>query len=154
MKRSILILFMALMVGCMQAKDLKIALTSGTERGITDVSKLTFADGKVIATLTDGSTEDVAIANIINIVFGIVDPSGINAVTADEAGISIYPTQATTHISVNGINAPAQVRIFSIGGNEVISTTVANGAKIDVSNLAPAVYVICIDNAVTKFVKL
>ncbi|MGN0213395.1 MAG: T9SS type A sorting domain-containing protein [Muribaculaceae bacterium] len=153
MKKSFFFLALVVLSATMiQAKDLKLILTGGSEVGFTDVQKLTFTDGKVTATTSDGSTMWRSIAEIEKIVFGT---TGIHAVSADDAGISISPVQATDVISVNGVKETCRVIIYGAGGNVVASAMVSDGQTIDVSALAAGTYVMLIgENVVAKFVKL
>ncbi len=63
-------------------------------------------------------------------------------------GLSIYPNPASTFVSIQGTStAQKEVEIFDITGKKVLSTTV--NTTLDVSNLAPGLYVLQItqDNA-------
>lgn len=153
MKRFVFCLvWAALFFAVPQAKDLKLIMTGGSEVGFANVQKLTFADGKVTATTADGTTMWRSIADIEKIVFGT---TGIHAVTADDAGISIVPSHATDAVTIHGVKEPARVAVYGVDGAIVATATVADGESLDVSALAAGTYVMIIgENVVAKFVKL
>jgi hypothetical protein len=87
----------------------------------------------------------------------LITPTGIDKVKAD-AGVRVYPNPATDHITIENLEG-GELAIFNMTGTVVIRRKIADKTTtIDVSNLAPGVYVLKTSNSLSanteRFIKL
>ena len=68
------------------------------------------------------------------------DATSVNVL--DNAKIKVYPTNAENYIYVAGISQLANINVYSLTGSFVMSETVSNNQRIDVSSLSTGMYFI------------
>lgn len=119
------------------------ALTTGT--------KITFGEGGV-SILNDGQpTVSVGYPQAQSIVFA--NYSGVLSL-AGQSSLGLLRNPVGDLLEVKGHdNSPATLGISSIGGGRMLSLKEWKGEAIDVSSLAPGIYLLTINNNTLKFIK-
>lgn len=111
-------------------------------RVISDFVNFTISDGCYNPNY--GQTEDYAIE--ISSTLSITD--------ANLNNIAIYPNPTSNIINIKGLTVDANVEVFSITGQLLMSDIVqSTNAKMDVSSLSNGIYMLNINNHIVKFVK-
>ncbi len=64
--------------------------------------------------------------------------------------LSVYPNPSTEHITFNYISKNAEVSVFNINGQKVISTKLASDNTLNVKTLASGYYTIVVNDGVSK----
>lgn len=136
---------------------LTVSLQDGTQQSysLTDLRKITFSNGNMLLTKTDASENTFAMNTVEKSFFNA--SSSIEENISNEAqNVTVYPNPATDIIYVNtGFEGAAKVQIYSLDGSLVLSTQIsASGEAIDVSRLSSGLYIIKVNNQVSKFRKL
>lgn len=68
--------------------------------------------------------------------------------------ISVFPNPTQEMLYVDGINAGETIRIFSLDGQMLLSSTVGNGTiSLSVESLSNGVYLLQIGTEIVKFIK-
>ena len=76
------------------------------------------------------------------------------AISENEAAkLLVYPSPATSVVTIDGVKPNSQVKVYNINGAMVVATTL-DGNSLNVTNLAKGTYIIEIENGTTaRFVK-
>ena len=114
--------------------------TSGEQKmiGSVDKMRLTFSQGNMVATLSDGSQSTISIADITKLYFGLGD-NAVRQLPAEQAFLWSPFTQELTVNCQPGI----MVNIYDASGR-CVSRTIQSiaGAPISLSTLPKGVYVV------------
>ena len=83
------------------------------------------------------------------------DNEGNTVKTEDNLlSISVFPNPTQEMLYVDGINAGETIRIFSLDGQMLLSSTVGNGTiSLSVESLSNGVYLLQIGTEIVKFIK-
>ena len=133
---------LAALLACIttQAQSLYVNQTSGNEAELklSELSKLTFSKGNMVATLADGTENSFAIADIVKLYF---DESGAGIKTLDEKNLAEW--SPFTHQLTLGCEAGTIVNVYSSDGKRVASAVqTVSQSPIDLSSLPQGIYVV------------
>ena len=117
---------------------------------LSDISKLSFADGKMMVTLSDKTTKEVALNT--NLVLKFEDVTTSIAGVTDNASKLQVAFDGNT-ISVAGLAKAENAAIYSIGGQKVVDLKSWNGSPVNVGSLSNGVYILKVNNKSFKFIK-
>ncbi len=138
-----------------QSKMIVRHATSGAESAFTlaSVRKLTFADGAMTVTMKPGAAEQAQTFTLgaqSRITFG----SGETAIgkTVASAVRGAFGYDGTT-VRVSGLAKPATATIYSASGAAVARVAQWDGSGMNVSSLAPGVYMLSVGGQSYKFIK-
>ena len=109
---------------------------------LSDISKLSFADGKMMVTLSDETTKEVALNTNLTAIAGVTDNDSKLQVVYDG-----------NTISVAGLAKAENAAIYSIGGEKVVNLKSWNGSQVNVGSLSNGVYILKVNNKSFKFIK-
>lgn len=128
---------------------------TGKESAFTlaGISKLTFADGAMTVTTKAGAAEQTQafnLAEVGRITFGS-DATAIGKVKAS-AVRGTFAYDGTT-VRVAGLSKPSTATIYSASGAAVARVAQWDGSGMNVSTLAPGVYMLNVDGQSYKFIK-
>ena len=118
---------------------------------LSDISKLSFADGKMVVTLSDETTKEVALNTNLVLKFEDVTTSIIAGVTDNASKLQVVFDGNT--ISVAGLAKAENAAIYSIGGEKVVNLKSWNGSPVNVGSLTNGVYILKVNNKSFKFIK-
>lgn len=124
---------------------------------VTADGKLSFASGNLIITESSGAAPvPIALQTVRKVTFDSTD--GATEVTEERAvteEIKVFPNPTSEFVVLEYAgNEQLHVAIFNTRGNQVVHGFYASGARIDLSQLAPGVYVLVVRNQTFKLVKL
>ena len=118
--------------------------------GLGDISKLSFAEGKMTVTMNDKSTQDVALSTSLVLQFEDV-ATAISQVDAAKGKLQVaYDGE---FLSFAGLGGVADAAVYSMGGEKVLGLKGWNGKPVSVASLGRGVYIIKVNNKSFKFVK-
>lgn len=123
---------------------------------ISEVSRVTFtAGGLEVANVAYQSPVSYPYAELAKVVFDYAGVAGISKLVAiDEPGIKVYPSPAVESISVTGIgDTSCRLSIYATDGKCVDVIDGYTGGSVDISGLAPGVYIVNAGQATAKFFK-
>lgn len=152
MKKQILLIVVLLAAGISAyAQSLYVAQTSGNlaELRLSDIRKITFQQGNLVATLNGGSESTYALTDITRLYFA---ESG-NAVkalpAADKFVWSPFTAELTTHCTPGTV-----INVYTAGGRRVASfmQTLAE-SPVSLTTLPKGVYVVESDGQSVKIVR-
>lgn len=134
--------------------SLNIKKADNTEKNIqlNLLKKITFSGTDMVLNYQAGITENVAVSTIQKVTFSPF--TALSSTFEDENILSVYPNPSSEYICLK--NAPesmTSIRIYSISGIQVMNLPLTNN-RIDVSQLAKGIYLIKVNNQVSKFTKL
>ena len=115
-----------------------------------DISKLSFADGKMKVTMSDKSVKEVALNTQLVLKFDGVETS-IKGVANNETKLQV--AYDGNNISVAGLAKAANAAIYSVGGQKIVDLKAWNGSPVNVGSLANGVYILKVNNKSFKFIK-
>lgn len=138
--------------------NLIVSLQGSSEQSytLTSLKKITFANGNILLTGTDATQSSFALTAVNKMYFG-TPMSGIeNNQTEVSPKQLVYPNPAKDIIYIlTGNDETASVSIYNLNGIQMMQTTVkSSGETVDVSALAPGLYIIKVNNKVLKLRKL
>jgi hypothetical protein len=116
------------------------------------LKKITFVGTDLVLNYQSGSTENVTVSTIQKVTFSSY--TALSNTFEDDNTFSVYPNPSSEYIYLN--NAPTgmtSVSIYSISGIQVMNLILVD-KKIDISQLAKGIYLIKVNNQVSKFTKL
>lgn len=125
---------------------------SSSNPGIAAVEE----DGKVtamakgIATITV-TTEDGKKSAKCTVT--VTNPGDDTSVDAEMLHLTLFPNPARTQVTIQGLEASAQIAIINSLGSTVLSSVIQPNEPIDISTLPAGVYLVRIDGATLRFVK-
>lgn len=144
---------------CCEAKsqNLVVRLRTGTEysKSLSTVQKLTFSNGNVLVHLKTNPTETYPMSTVQKIYFQNVK-TDLNDVFASPAErLNIYPNPVDNVLFIqNAPTSATSLKIYRLDGalllNETVSTDIPS---VNVANLPSGMYLIKMNNQVSKFVK-
>lgn len=153
---GLFIFYLALSIHWLQAQNnLVVRFKSGTQSVslLSTVDRITFSGGSLLLKKTDASTSSLLLSDISRLTFGLY--SAVNEITADQTGLSIYPSPATHYINL--LNAPQgeiRIMIFGLDGTTLMNKKLNSGMRqVDISDLAKGLYLLKVNNTTFKFVK-
>lgn len=117
---------------------------------LDDISKLSFADGKMLVTMSDKSVKEVALNTQLALKFDGVETS-IKGVANNETKLQV--AYDGNNISVAGLAKAANAAIYSVGGQKIVDLKAWNGSPVNVGSLANGVYILKVNNKSFKFIK-
>lgn len=120
-----------------------ITLATGGELQVSDESLTVVADAT--------TTYSYALDEVSKILF-----AGQVSIREVEAGpaISAYPNPAGGHFALQGVpDGQHQLTLYSANGARVLTTTYEAGQQVDISSLPRGLYLVRIENSVTKLIK-
>jgi len=111
--------------------------------GISDIRKLYLKDVVYITNVDTSSTDDV-------------DSTFKTVINTIAKGITIYPNPAGDYIHITNLSENAStISIYRMDGVMVLQTEASSiEASIDISNLPKGLYLVKVNNLVSKFCKL
>ncbi|HLP04419.1 MAG TPA: T9SS type A sorting domain-containing protein [Paludibacter sp.] len=114
--------------------------------------KITFSAGNLVLNYRAGNTETSDISQIRKLVFGT--STGLWDSYASQDSFHVYPNPTREYIQLNEIPGNLSgIAIYTTGGLKVMDVPPTSN-KIDVSPLAPGIYLVKVNNHVLKFSKL
>lgn len=123
-------------------------LTTGestpTDYAVKDIQKITFSDGNVVVTKTDGTSATVAMNNITKI---YLDSSVADAIDNVSGNQFAWNGQQITTAGTGTI------RVFQPSGTLVTAQPVSEGQAINLSHLPQGIYVVSLNGQSFKIVK-
>lgn len=117
---------------------------------LSDISKLSFADGKMVVTMTDKSTKEVALSTSLALKF---DNTATAISHVSGTGSSLKIAYDGSQLSAAGLERAADAAIYSVGGQKMLSLKSWNGSSVSTESLADGVYILKVNNKSFKFVK-
>ena len=140
MKRNLIALALFAVAATAAQADIIVLQTDGTvatQEAVSNVQKITFADGNVCVALTDGSTQTSAISATRKIYF-----------SDDETGIqSIFGNTLSTA-------GRGTLRVVDAAGRVVLQRTLsADAADVSLDALPNGVYILSLNGKSTKILK-
>ena len=123
----------------------EIALTEWTER-VVEITEYAGSTVRVVFHHQDYDKYSILIDNLN------IRPSGEGVDENNSEAVAVYPNPVKNVMSLKGVAAGTEVRIYDITGSEVMSF-VYEGKNINVENLANGVYVLRVNGNAIKFVK-
>lgn len=115
-----------------------------------DISKLSFAEGKMTVTMNDESTQDVSLSTSLMLQFEDV-ATAISQVDAAKGKLQVaYDGE---NVSFAGLGGVADAAVYTMGGQKVLSLKAWNGKPVSMASLGRGVYIIKVNNQSFKFVK-
>jgi hypothetical protein len=155
---SLLFLFVLLGISVMhlqaQSLSLNIKQTDNTEKSIqlSALKKITFSGTDMTLNYQAGTIENIGISLIQKIVFGPF--TALSNTLVDDTSLAVYPNPSFDFIILKNLpENSANIAVYSINGTEIMNLS-APTQKIDVSHLVKGVYLIKVNNQVSKFIKL
>ena len=115
-----------------------------------NISKLQFAEGNLVVTLDDETTQSVALSTSLQLKFDETT-TAISQLktTAGTLGI-VYNGQ---QLSLSGLNGTCNAAIYNVSGQRVSNLKAWDGSPISTASLVSGVYIIKVNNQSLKFVK-
>lgn len=147
--------FSLLTVGKANADTKLVAVDSPTATtvasfSLNDISKLSFAGDKMVVTMTDKSSKEVALSTSLVLKFDNTE-TAISHVSG--AGSSLKLAYDGSLLSAAGLDRSADAAIYSVGGQKVLNLKSWNGSPVSTESLADGVYILKVNNKSFKFVK-
>ncbi|PID90790.1 MAG: hypothetical protein CSA97_01095 [Bacteroidetes bacterium] len=128
-------------VATVDASGKVVAVAAGTATiTVTTVSGAKSADCTVTVATIEGETP-------------IVDKKGMPVELAQGKRITVTPNPAGGTISVEGLEAGVEVCVYSAMGQLMMRQVLAPAGRMDISQLAPGLYVLRANGAAVRFVK-
>lgn len=120
-----------------------VALTTATEITL----------GKTDLTITDGAQSiTLPYAQIGELI--LTDPSGVDKITGEQQQYRLRENPVGDMLTIEGHDgAAAAVAIYSQSGAAVARVPEWNGEQLEVSRLAPGMYILTINRQAIKFIK-
>lgn len=129
----------------------KSGQTSPQEFPMSEITRLTFADGKLGLNRTSGDATTIRLADIDRLTFDV--KSGVEDVLPESSNAGLVYNRASALLSVAGITAETCLRIYSMSGATLLTIPNYAGEQVSVATLAPGIYVVAAGNNNFKFVK-
>lgn len=153
-KRTLIMAALVLLAaGRMSADNKLVVADSSTEQDVaearlSEVSKLSFTGGKLVITLANETTKEVALTT------GTVirlegDATALGNVASNATEISYSGDQ----LSATGLTAPVAAALYAMSGQQLLSVASWDGSPISTASLERGVYIFKINNQSLKFVK-
>lgn len=138
-----------------QSKMIVRQAESGAESAFTlaGISKLTFADGAMTVATKAGAAEQTqvfSLAKVGRITFGGSETAIGKTVASAVRGTFAYDGAT---VRVGGLAKPATATIYSASGAAVARVAQWDGSGMNVSSLAPGVYMLNVGGQSYKFIK-
>lgn len=155
-KLLLIVLFAGIVSSQLKSQNfsLNIKKADNTEKNIqlSLLKKITFSGTDMVLNYQAGSTENVAVSLIQKVTFSPF--TALSSTYEDESIFSVYPNPSSEYIYLKNVpESITSIRIYSISGIQAMNLLLAD-KKIDVSQLAKGIYLIKVNNQVSKFTKL
>lgn len=153
MKRKTFLLLLTLMLTTAASAQTRLVLTTndGSEHhyAIEQSGGIYFSDTEIEVreNLGNGANDTYSLADVKKLAFE--HPTGIEASASTE--IRLYPNPAHHTLRVDGLTGNETARIYDLMGRLVAESKQAS--SIDISRLAPGMYVVRIDERTMRFIK-
>jgi Secretion system C-terminal sorting domain len=138
-------------------QTLVVKVSNGTEysKGLSTVQKLTFPNNTVLVQFKNGTSDSYNISNVSKIYFKGVISATQNPNFESAEKLTIFPNPVDNLLFIqNNTEGVSLVKIFRLDGSLLISSNIStDNQSVDVSNLPSGMYVIKMNNQVSKFVK-
>ena len=116
---------------------------------LSDISKLSFADGNLVVSLTGDKTEQVALTTSLVLKFD-GGTSAISQVGGTDTDVHVaYDGNMLSATGVKGANAA----VYTIGGQKAVALSSWDGSPVSTAALASGVYILKVNNKSFKFIK-
>ena len=140
MRQLLLIAAFTLLSPAMWCQSLIISEKDGNlvELTLANLRKVTFSDGKLLATYLDGTYFQYAMENISKMYFG--GTTGVEAVEAMEGKLAYYASSGLVMVAdMQG----SKLSLFKLSGKIVMQETVSSKLQsMDLSNLQKGLYLL------------
>jgi len=114
--------------------------------------KITFSNNDLVLNYLTKAPESIAKSDIRKLFFS--EATGIKSIATDTKLITVYPNPANDFITIKNIpEGRSLVSIYSITGSKITSLYVSGDEQINVSNLSKGLYLMKVNNQVSKFIK-
>lgn len=131
--------------------------TPAYSKALNTIGKVLFSNGYATIFFADGTTQDLgALADIKKMSFGAVDENSLTPdkpdaiASANQVKLTVYPNPTANSIHVDGVAEGALIRLFTIGGQQVLAT---KDTDIDLSAHPEGEYILQAGACVVKIVK-
>lgn len=136
-------------------QELVLLYPSGKEvkTDLATIGKLVFTpDSVFLVSYEDERLGQEARGKIQHIHFADKTHSALT--TADETGVSIYPNPADNMLTINGIEHPTTVRIYSTNGAlQIMEKIYSTNNTLSVASLSKGIYLLQINTQVLRLIK-
>lgn len=136
-------------------QELVLLYPSGKEvkTDLTTIGKLVFTpDSVFLVSYEDERLGQEARGKIQHIRF--VDKTHSALPAADETGVSIFPNPADNMLTINGIEHPTTVRIYSANGTLLIQQSITpQQPTLSINTLPKGIYLLQINTQVIRLIK-
>lgn len=136
-------------------QELVLLYPSGKEvkSDLATIGKLVFTpDSVFFVSYEDERLGQEARGKIQHIRFADKTNSALH--TADETGVSIYPNPADNMLTINGVEHPTTVRIYSTNGAlQIMENISSNNNTLSVASLSKGIYLLQINTEVIRMIK-
>ncbi len=115
--------------------------------------KITFSNNDLVLNYLIKVPESIAKSDIRKLFFS--EATGIKSIVTDTKLITVYPNPANDFITLKNIpEGRCLVSIYSITGSKITSLYVSgDDQQINVSNFSKGLYLLKVNNQVSKFIK-
>lgn len=155
--KKLLILMLLGTAAIAHADDYVRVVAGGAEKDYhtQNVAKIEFAaDGINVIRTNDTGDTYLFSDGVEKIMFHPENPSAITTVKNADEAMTLFVARDGSYISVRGWKGDkAAVSIYALNGQQVLATSNWNGGDINVSGLAPGIYLIKVGNKSAKFRK-
>lgn len=117
---------------------------------LSDVKKISFADGNMVVTLADKTTKSVELTTTTMLQFE-GDATAIAPVVGGADGLEVKYVGG--FVSATGLAAPADAAIYNVSGQRVMNFRAWDGSPVSTAELGCGVYILKVKNKSIKFVK-
>ncbi|MDD4970575.1 MAG: T9SS type A sorting domain-containing protein [Paludibacter sp.] len=140
-----------------QAQNLSLNITKVdlTERNIqlSLLKKITFVGSDMVLNYQAGNAENVSISLIQRIMFSPF--TALSNAYEDNNALVVYPNPSSDFVILKNLSESSKdvVVVYSINGIKIMEIPLSD-KKIDISHLIKGIYLIRVNNQVSKFTKL
>ena len=115
-----------------------------------NISKLHFADGNLVVTLSDETIQSVALSTSLQLKFDETTTAISQLKTTSGTFGIVYDGQL---LSASGLDGTCDAAIYNISGQRVSNLKAWNGSPVSTASLSSGMYIIKANNKSLKFVK-
>ena len=158
--RNIILIFSVLFVGLTgsiyaQTAFLDVQKTDNSSKKIdlNSLNKITFTTTDLVLNYFTNESENIAKKDIQKMFF--TKTTGLSSLVSDNKLLEVYPNPAIDFIRLKNIqDGNYLVNIYSITGSKIKSQMItSNETEINISNLSKGLYILKVNNQVSKFTK-
>lgn len=133
---------------------LVVTTTSGTEHSyqLTEEGQLLFENNGDVLTILDGAgiTASFQLADIRKLVCAEITGVDEN----NDSKPLLIPNTSRDHFIISNLQNSCEARLYALDGRLMKSFTATDGMIVDISDLAPGMYLLHIDGQTLKMMKL